>query len=224
MRTSGSWQGWRPVKRQAQLDLRFADEIAAIPGGDRLRECIQCGTCSAVCPLSAYMDDTPRRLIAMTQAGLKDDVLRGTSIWLCASCYACTVECPKEIPITDVMHGLKRMAIREGMHPKRFATSVLAREFVGSVDRWGRNTESRLAIRLYLKPRPIQLLRDAPLGWRLVRRGRMGLGRESIRQRGQLRRMLRAAEASPRPIFTPGVSTSRTPAPGVPTAGAAGAS
>ena len=203
-RTKSSWKDSRRVKRKSRIDPRFADEIAGIPGGDRLRECIQCGTCSAVCPLSAYMDYTPRRLIAMTSAGMKDEVLGSFSIWACAGCYACTTACPKEIPITDMMYALKRTAIREGVHPRRFATPVLAREFIGSVDRWGRNTESRLAIRLYLKTRPRLLLQDAPLAQRLHRRGRMGLRRESIRQRAQLRTLLRAVEAASRPAATNG--------------------
>ena len=190
-----SWKGWRRVKLESRLDPSFADEIAAAAGGDTLRECIQCGTCSAVCPLSAYMDYTPRQLIAMTRAGFKDEVLRSLSIWVCASCYACTVECPKQIPVTDVMHALKRAAVEEGVHPKRFAVPVLARVFVADVDRWGRNTESRLALKLYLRTRPILLLKDAVLGQRLFWRGRMGLRRESIRQRAQLRTLLRALEA-----------------------------
>jgi heterodisulfide reductase subunit C len=182
------------VKFESRLDPTFADEIAALAGAETLRDCIQCGTCSAVCPLSAYMDFTPRRLIAMTRAGFKDEVLRSLSIWVCASCYACTVECPKQIPVTDVMHALKRTAVREGVHPKRFAVPVLAREFVGDVDKWGRNTESRLAMKLYLKTRPSLLLKDARLGQRLLRRGRMGLKRESVGQTAQLRTMLRALE------------------------------
>jgi heterodisulfide reductase subunit C2 len=203
-RTTSSWMESRRVTRQLRLDSGFADEIAAIPGGDRLRECIQCGTCSAVCPLSAYMDKTPRQLIAMTRAGMKDEVLGSFSIWVCAGCYACTAACPKEIPITDMMYALKRTAIREGVHPRRFGTPVLAREFVGSVDRWGRNTESRLAMSLYLKTRPRLLVQDAPLARRLHRRGRMGLKRQSIRQRAQLRTMLRALDAAPRPAVTNG--------------------
>jgi heterodisulfide reductase subunit C len=199
MRTNGSWDAWRTLRRQPQPDPAFSEEVFAIPEGEALRQCIQCGACSAVCPLSAYMDYTPRRLMEMTRAGLKDDVLRSRSIWVCASCYECTVACPKQIPVTDVMHVLKRMAIREGVHPRRFGTTVLAREFVREVDRWGRNTESRLAMRLYLKTRPILLLKDAWLGRRLLWRGRMGLRRESIRQRAQLRTILRAAEASTRP-------------------------
>jgi quinone-modifying oxidoreductase subunit QmoC len=196
-RTSGLSKESRPVKPRSGIDPGFAGEIAAIPGGERLRECIQCGTCSAVCPLSAYMDYTPRRLIAMTEAGMKDEVLGSFSIWVCAGCYACTAACPKEIPITDMMYALKRTAIREGVHPRRFGTPVLAREFVGSVDRWGRNTESRLAINLYRKTHPRLLLQDYPLAERLRRRGRMRLRRESIRQRAQLRTILRAVEAGP---------------------------
>jgi quinone-modifying oxidoreductase subunit QmoC len=192
-----SWRGWRRVRRQSQLDPGFTDELVRdVPGGDRLRECIQCGTCSAVCPLSAYMEYTPRRIIAMTRAGMKDDVLRSTSIWVCASCYACTTACPKEIPITELMYALKRMSIRERKFPRRFATPILAQEFEGSVDRFGRNTESWLAIRLYLRTRPLLLLSDGWLAQRLMRRGRMRLARESIRQRADLARMLQAAETS----------------------------
>jgi heterodisulfide reductase subunit C len=134
----------------------------------------------------------------MTRAGMKDEVLGSFSIWVCASCYACTAACPKQIPITDIMYALKRTAIREGVHPKRFATPVLAREFVSSVDKWGRNTESRLAVKLYLKTRPTLLLEDAPLGSRLRRRGRMGLRREGIRHRAQFRAMLQSVEAAGR--------------------------
>jgi len=197
LRTGGSWKESRRVRRGPRVDPNFAGEIAQIPGGERLRGCIQCGTCSAVCPLSAYMDYTPRRLIAMTQAGMKDEVLGSFSIWVCAGCYACTTACPKEIPITDMMYALKRTAIRNGVHPRRFGTPVLAREFVGSVDRWGRNSEAWLAIKLYLKTRPRLLLQDYPLAERLRRRGRMRLRRESIRQRAQLRTILRTVEAVP---------------------------
>lgn len=198
MRASSSWKETRRVKRPLGIDRSFAAEIAGISGGDRLRECIQCGSCSAVCPLSEYMEHTPRRLIAMIGAGMKDEVLNSSSIWMCAGCYACTTACPKGIPITDMMYALKRTAIREGVHPRRFGTPVLAREFVGSVDRWGRNTESRLAISLYLKTHPTLLAEDYPLAERLRRRGRMRLKRQSIRNRGQLRTLLRTIEAGPR--------------------------
>jgi heterodisulfide reductase subunit C2 len=171
-------------------------EVADVLGGTELPACMQCGTCTAVCPLSEYMEHSPRQLIALLRARRTDELLRSTSIWVCASCYACTAACPKQIPVTELIYALKRTAVREGVFPKRFATPILAHEFVRSVDRFGRNTESRLAIRLYLRTRPQLLLKDSPLARRLMRRGRMSLVRDLVRQRAQLRRIVRAAEES----------------------------
>ena len=188
---------WRPVKDQskfeAQLDPAFAAELAAeVPGGELLHQCIQCGTCSSVCPVSAYMDLTPRRLIAMSRAGARDDVLHSVSPWVCTSCYACTVECPKRIPITDIMHALRRISLREKTYPRRFTTPVMTREFVDMIHDRGRSTESWISMKLYLKTNPVKLLKNAGIGQRLVRQGRLGLRREAIRDRKKLREMLEA--------------------------------
>ncbi len=88
--------------------------IAATPGGESLLTCIQCGTCGGSCPSGADMDHTPRQLFAMINAGLRQDVLHSNTPWYCVSCYYCTVRCPKEIPITELMYTLKRM----GPHSK----------------------------------------------------------------------------------------------------------
>jgi quinone-modifying oxidoreductase subunit QmoC len=190
------WKWRRVVKYQSQLEPDFAAEVAAAMGSDRLRQCIQCGTCSATCPLSDYMDYTPRRLIAMTRAGFRDDVLGSYAIWACTSCYSCTVECPKEIPITEVMYALRRIAVSERKYPKHFTTSVMAREFVSSIEKHGRSTESWISTKLYLKTDPVELLKLAPLGLRLFRHGRMGLRHESVRRPAQLRRMLQAISSN----------------------------
>ncbi|HUU45392.1 MAG TPA: 4Fe-4S dicluster domain-containing protein [Acidobacteriota bacterium] len=184
----------REVKYEAELQPRFGQRIASIPGNEKLSSCIQCGTCSGTCPLSIYMDYTPRRIIAMTRAGFKDEVLSSFTIWLCASCYACTVECPKEIGITDIMYALKRYAIQEGACRKRFPISVLAREFFGAVLKYGRSPEGRVLLRLYLKSNPFQMLRNSRLGLRLLMRGRFGLGADSIRQKDQLRTLMRTID------------------------------
>jgi quinone-modifying oxidoreductase subunit QmoC len=215
MRAQRPWKWRRRVKYQSQLDPGFTDEVTAALGADRLRECIQCGTCSATCPLSAYMDYTPRRLIAMTRAGFREDVLSSYTIWVCTSCYSCTVECPKEIPITDIMYALKRISVDEGVYPKRFTASVMAREFVNSIERRGRSTESWISIMLYLKTNPIELLKHAPLALQLFRRRRMSLRHESVREPAQLKRMLEAAEA------LDGAQASEIPSPAVVAAGGA---
>jgi heterodisulfide reductase subunit C len=159
-----------------------------------LRDCLQCGTCSAVCPLEPYMDHAPRRLVGLLRAGQDDAVLRSRAIWVCTSCYACTVECPRQIPVTDAIYALKREAMRTRAYPRRFPTPVMARQFVRTVDHWGRSTESWISLALYLRTDPLQLLRHARLAVRLWRAGRLSFRRESVREPAQLRRMLDALD------------------------------
>jgi heterodisulfide reductase subunit C len=182
------------MQYESKLAPSFADEIASVPGGDTLFSCIQCGTCSGMCPVSPYMDHTPRQIIAMIRAGMRAEVLNSYTVWLCASCYSCAVECPKEIKITDIMYAAKRLAIREGVYPKRFPIPVLASEFFKSVERSGRSTESWLLVRLFLKTNPFQMFKQAGLGLRLWLKGRLGLKLESVKRTGELRSILKAVE------------------------------
>lgn len=142
--------------------------------------------------MSIYMDYSPRRIIAMIRAGMKNDALRSQTVWLCASCYACSVICPRQIKITDLMYALKQRAIQEGAYPKRFPIPVLAREFFQTVQRDGRTSEGRLIARVYLRTNPWRLLKQASLGYRLLRHGRMSMRRESIRSREELQTLLRS--------------------------------
>jgi len=187
----------RRLKFEGELDRSFGHQIAAMPGAGDLYRCLQCGACSGTCPMSLYMDHMPRRLMAMTRAGFKREVLSSDTIWLCASCYSCAVQCPKEIKITDVMYALKQRAIDEGYAPKNLPTPVLAREFFRSVKETGRSNEGRIVTRMWLKTRPLQLVKQAGLGLRLLMRGRLVLKKE--RMEGgldQLRRVLAAVESA----------------------------
>lgn len=170
------------LKFDAERDPAFAKEIMARPGGEKLFGCIQCGTCSATCPVSIYMDHTPRQIMVLTRAGFKDEVLRSRTIWLCASCYACTVDCPKEIKITDIMYALKRRAIQDGVYPKRFPIPVLAREFFKMVRRRGRVTESELVMRLMLQTNWLGIVKMWRQGLNLIRTGRFSLKPERMRR------------------------------------------
>jgi quinone-modifying oxidoreductase subunit QmoC len=180
----------RRIKFESELDLAFGEAVAAKAYGQKLLSCIQCGTCSASCPLSHYMDYTPRKIIAMTREGFRDEVLNSLTIWLCASCYACTVQCPREIHITDVMYALKREAIQMGFHPKRLPIPILAQEFYKRVLKDGRNTESWVLIKLYLRTNPFAMLKEAWLGMKLFFRGRLTIGRDRVKRRDQLEAIL----------------------------------
>lgn len=186
--------GDRTIKYESELDHNFADEIAERVGSKELHTCIQCGTCSGTCPVSLYMDYTPRRIVAMTLAGFKQEVLSSFTIWLCASCYSCTAECPKGIKITELMYALKQKAIEEKMYPKRFTIPTLAREFFKLVLKNGRNSEGKLITSVFLKTHPLNLLKMSRLGLRLLKTGRMNLKTERIQRMNELQPLLEALD------------------------------
>ncbi len=185
----------RTIKYDADRVKGFGREIMSVPGCGQLESCIQCGTCSGVCPLSIYMDYTPRQVMALTRGDFKNEVLKSHTIWLCASCYSCTVECPREIHITDIMYELKQRAILEGIYPKRFPIPVLAREFTQMVRNNGRITELLLVMKLFLKTNLLAAMGNWRMGLDLMKTGRLSLATEKIKNRGDIPRMLAAVDA-----------------------------
>lgn len=180
----------RTIKYESDRFKGFGREVMSVPGCEQLETCIQCGTCSGLCPLSIFMDYTPRQVMELTRSDFKQEVLRSTTIWLCASCYACTVECPKQIRITDIMYELKQRAIHEGIYPKRFPIPVLAQEFYKMSHKHGRVTENFLATIMFLKTNIWAALGMWRLGLNLIRRGRFPLKMEGIKRKDELGRMM----------------------------------
>jgi heterodisulfide reductase subunit C len=180
----------RTIKYESDRVKGFGREVMSVPGCEQLESCIQCGTCSGLCPLSIYMDNTPRQVMELTRSDFKNEVLRSTTIWLCASCYACTVECPKQIRITDIMYELKQRAIQEGVYPKHFPIPVLAQEFYKMSHRQGRVTENYLATILFLKTNILAAIGQWKLGLNLLIRGRFPLKPERIKRKDELIRMM----------------------------------
>ena len=170
---------------------KFLDEVAALPGAEKIRICIQCGTCSGACPLAEKMDHSPRRLFAMIRAGMRDEVLESNTPWLCASCYSCTVRCPQEIPFTDVMYALKNMAVAKGKYPESHDAAIFYKEFAKQVDKYGRSCESLLFMNYLLKTHPLALIGNMVFALKMMKRGLIPLipifptkikGRKEIRE------------------------------------------
>ena len=180
----------RTIKYDADRVIGFGREIMGVTGCDQLSSCIQCGTCSGACPLSIYMDYSPRQVMALVRADFKNEVLGSKTIWLCASCYGCTVECPRQIRITDIMYALKQRAIKERVYPKQMPIPILAREFAKMVSRKGRITETPLVMRLFLRANWRGVLKSWRLGLGLIRTGRFVIKHERIQRQGELDAML----------------------------------
>jgi heterodisulfide reductase subunit C len=167
-----------------EKDIRFLDEIASIPGGEKIRHCIQCGTCSASCPMITRMNHSPRKLFAMAKAGMRNEVLSSNTIWYCVSCYSCHVRCPRGIKLTDIMYLLKRLSINYGLQNHGTTSPVLSKVFVDIVNKYGRNHETELLIRYYMKSGLRNLLRMAPLGLKLFIKGRVPFFPQRIKKKG----------------------------------------
>lgn len=174
----------------------FVEEICDIPGGEGIRLCIQCGTCSASCPNASRMDHTPRELIAMARAGMREEVLSGNSMWLCLSCYLCTVRCPRGIKQTDIMHALECLAVRHNLSSARTRTPTMYRSFSDFVYSIGSVPEMGFMIWFYFLTNPLRALRMIPLALSLLRHGRMSVKARRLKPEAerQLKAVLDKAE------------------------------
>ena len=179
---------------ESSMRRDFIDEVLEVPGGERIYDCVQCGTCSGSCPVSYFMDNPPRKLFAMIRAGLRDRVLESANLWLCTSCYACTIRCPQQIAVTDIIYALKRLAMEEGKVEGASKAVALADSFIGIVNKSGRNFESSLLLRYYMKTNVMGLLKRSSLGLKLLQRGRFPLRGRSIKGREQIRTIIAQAE------------------------------
>ncbi len=182
------------IKYESELNPEFGQDVARKAHGENLFSCIQCGTCSGTCPVSHYMDYSPRRIIAMVRGGFEDEVLGSSTIWLCASCYQCTVDCPKQIKLTDIMYALKQKAIAKHLYPHKFPIPIMAEEFYKGVARNGRNSEGTLMINMARRTSLFNLFKYTRLGMKLFTTGRMALREEGIENKEQLRALLRGVE------------------------------
>jgi heterodisulfide reductase subunit C len=89
--------------------VRRVEELS----GEDVFACYQCGKCSAGCPFTSGMDLLPAEVLRLLQLG-DERVLSSRSPWVCASCLACEVRCPKGVDIAKVMEALRLLILRKG--------------------------------------------------------------------------------------------------------------
>jgi heterodisulfide reductase subunit C len=181
-------------QKESELRAAFLRQVLNIPGGEKIKKCIQCGTCTGSCPVSYTMDISPREVIALFRAGDIESILRSRTIWICTSCYACTVRCPCGIKVTDILYALKRMAMEKNLFPKKFPVFVLSKSFVLMTDLFGRGYEVGLLLTYYIKTNPLKLISMIPFAYKLWRKGRIGIFPKRVKNRRQLSKMLAEAD------------------------------
>jgi heterodisulfide reductase subunit C len=174
----------------------FVKEICDIPGGEGIRVCIQCGTCTASCPNADRMEHTPSELIAMARAGMRNEVLSSNAMWYCLSCYMCTVRCPRGIKQTDIMHALEYLSIKGGLVHAKTLTPTMYRLF-NHYCSMGNLSELWFMTRFYLQTNPLRAWRMIPVALNMLKRGRLSIKSRKLTPGGsnQLQAILDKAES-----------------------------
>jgi heterodisulfide reductase subunit C len=95
-------------KENSRIAQKFVDA-----GLEKIRACINCGTCTGSCPSGRRTAYRTRSAIRKALTG-DESVLLDIDIWLCSTCYYCYERCPRDIPVTDMIIKLRNIAVEEG--------------------------------------------------------------------------------------------------------------
>jgi quinone-modifying oxidoreductase subunit QmoC len=181
----------------------FLKEVETnVEKGEWVKMCMQCGLCSGSCPLGEHWAHPPHEIFMMIRAGKRGDVLTTDSMWMCTSCYSCIVHCPRELPITHIMHGLAYYAKRLGLSPQNQPTAKFAELFWNNLMKKGRVNEIKLVLSLYFIngfDEGVKVaLKNQKLGMNMVKTGRMNpmeaIGGHSVKDLAGFHKVIKKAQ------------------------------
>ncbi len=117
--------------------LEIAQAVEEV-GGEELRKCYQCGTCTSVCPWGNLMDFNPRNFIQMVNLGLEDFE---EAVWTCVNCKLCWDRCPQQINIPELFQAVRSVLLEWGSIPSELKFSVSGLRNEGNP--WGEKRDER---------------------------------------------------------------------------------
>lgn len=85
-------------------------------GGAELQECMQCGTCTGVCPWPRVKQFSPRYIFRLMSFGLEG--YEEEDLWNCVTCNTCVTRCPRGIDLIEVMRAGRAVMLESGSYPR----------------------------------------------------------------------------------------------------------
>jgi heterodisulfide reductase subunit C len=110
------------------LSIKSIEKLKEL-SGESVKKCMQCATCTGMCPMVQEMEFTPRKVMHLAQFGLMEKLQNINTYWKCASCHACSVKCPRGIDIAKVMEALRQQVLRKGknyVEPSEISAEIIA--------------------------------------------------------------------------------------------------
>ncbi len=142
---SGDWSTFIETRVVTDYNEAMQDEIAALPGGEYIHRCWQCGSCTNSCTVNSINPDfNPRYWIYLIRLGMEEELLRDKDIiWQCVSCNKCTYACPRDVVPEGVMKATAHWLELKG-HTRPSTATVFDEVFSDQVFATGRIEEGRL--------------------------------------------------------------------------------
>ncbi|MFQ3548632.1 MAG: 4Fe-4S dicluster domain-containing protein [Armatimonadota bacterium] len=153
--------------------------------GEDVDKCYQCGECTAGCPAGFTMEIAPNQVMRMAQVGMKDELLKSHTIWLCAGCETCATRCPRGVALSKVMDACRQICIMDGVKPAEENVVAFHEEFLKAVKRGGRVHE--ISLIGFYKLRSRQFFSDVFQGIQMFLKGKLGIIPSIIRGKKEVR-------------------------------------
>jgi len=150
----------------------FANQVEALSHAN-LHRCWHCLACSGGCPFAKDMDYLPNTVIRMIQFGLKEKILKSSTIWLCVGCNTCSMECPNAIDMAAIMDALRQMAISENIGIAEPGILSFHRSVIDSISRHGRTHKLEIMMKYKLSEK--DLFSDFNLGLKMLAKKKLDL-------------------------------------------------
>lgn len=111
------------ARRLVDPDLALIREVKRV-GGDTLKRCYQCATCSVVCSLSPADRPFPRKEMILAQWGQRDQLVADPDVWLCHQCNDCSTRCPRGARPGDVLAAVRSYIYEHFAFPRYMGTAL----------------------------------------------------------------------------------------------------